>query len=359
MDSESKRAGPAAVAPAWPTGRVRARAPARRRLVVGGLAATGAAGVAAVVGAGPVRAQEGDWPSRPIRLLIPFPPAGGTDLIGRAIAPALGDVLGQPIIIDNRPGAGGTIGSQAAAAAAPDGHTLLLATSSTHSIGPMLNPRIPYDAFRDFTPIGIVAEGASVLLVGRDSPAATVQQLVELCRRQPGRLNFGSSGVGTYPHLIAELFKWRAGGLFVVHIPYRGTGLVMTDLVSGQVAFLMDSIVSAQAPLSDGKVRALAVTGTGRSPTLADVPTFAEAGISGMEQSNWFGLYGPAGMAEARVARLNAALNQVVAQPATVARFRQLGAEPRSGTPADFDRRYRDEAQTWKALIARANIRLD
>ena len=303
--------------------------------------------------------SQGGWPTRPIRMVIPFPAGGATDLLGRTIAQALGAELGQPVIVENRPGAGGTIGSQTVASAAPDGYTLLMATSSTHSIGPVLNPKMPYDAFRDFTPLGSVAEAPSVLVVGRDSPARSAVDLVALLKRQPGKLNFGSSGIGTYPHLAGEMFKWRAGNLFVVHIPYRGTGLVMTDLVSGQIAYLMDSIVSAQSHIKDGKVRPLAVTGQKRSTSLPDVPTFDEIGISGMNFSNWFGLFAPAGLPAPLSSRLNAALNTVVAQPATVERFRSLGAEPRSGTPAQFDRLYRDESDTWKAVIQRAGIKVD
>ena len=218
---------------------------------------------------------------------------------------------------------------------------------------------MPYDATRDFTPLGSVAEAPSVLVVGRDSPARTAPELVELLKRQPGRLNFGSSGIGTYPHLAGEMFKWRAGNLFVVHIPYRGTGLVMTDLVSGQIAYLMDSIVSAQSHIKDGKIRPLAVTGQKRSTSLPDVPTFEELGIAGMNFSNWFGVFAPAGLPAPLVARLNAALNAVVAQPATVERFVSLGAEPRTGTPAQFDKLYHDEAETWKAVIQRAGIKVD
>lgn len=299
------------------------------------------------------------WPSRPIRLVIPFPAGGATDMLGRTIAQALGGELGQPVIVENRPGAGGTIGAQTVATAAPDGYTLLMATSSTHSIGPVLNPKMPYDAFGDFTPLGVVAEAPSLLVVGRDSPARTATELVDQLKRQPGKLNFGSSGIGTYPHLAGEMFKWRAGNLFVVHIPYRGTGLVMTDLVSGQIAYLMDSIVSAQSHIKDGKIRPLAVTGKRRSTSLPDVPTFDEVGIPGMNFSNWFGLFAPAGLPEAWVTRLNAALNTVVAQPATIERFRGLGAEPRSGTPAQFARLYRDESETWKAVIQRAGIKVD
>ena len=284
---------------------------------------------------------------------------GDRALVARLLAEGLRESLPAGVVVDNRPGASGNIGARVVAESPPDGYTLLMATSSTHSIGPVLNQKMPYDATRDFTPLGSVAEAPSVLVVGRDSPARTAPELVELLKRQPGRLNFGSSGIGTYPHLAGEMFKWRAGNLFVVHIPYRGTGLVMTDLVSGQIAYLMDSIVSAQSHIKDGKIRPLAVTGQKRSTSLPDVPTFEELGIAGMNFSNWFGVFAPAGLPAPLVARLNAALNAVVAQPATVERFVSLGAEPRTGTPAQFDKLYHDEAETWKAVIQRAGIKVD
>jgi tripartite-type tricarboxylate transporter receptor subunit TctC len=298
------------------------------------------------------------WPTaRPIRLVIPFPAGGATDIIGRTVAQKLATMLGQQVVVENRPGAGGTIGADAVAKAAPDGYTLLMATSSTHAVGPALNPKMPYDAFRDFAPIAHVANAPSVLVVGRGFPATTVQELVTLLKRSPGKYNFGSSGIGTYPHLSAEMFKWRAGGLFVVHIPYRGTGLVISDLVSGQIAFLMDSIVSAQPHIADGKVRPLAVSGAQRSPSAPTVPTFAEAGIAGMDFSNWFGVFAPAGTPAEIVQRLNRELNAAVRSPEVMERLQRAGADPVTGTPEQFARVYRDEYESWKAVIQRAGIK--
>ena len=197
----------------------------------------------------------------------------------------------------------------------------------------------------------------SVLVVGKDFPAQTVQELVALLKKNPGKYNFGSSGIGTYPHLAAEMFKWRAGGLFVVHIPYRGTGLVITDLVAGQIAFLMDSIVSAQPHIRDGKVRALAVSGAKRSPSLPNVPTFAEAGIANMELANWFGFFAPPGTPGEIVQRLNQELNAIVRSPDVTERMGNFGAESAGGTPQQFAKLVRDEHDAWKALIARANIK--
>jgi tripartite-type tricarboxylate transporter receptor subunit TctC len=323
--------------------------PARRRLLQG--LALMASAVA------PTRAQSPAWPSRPVRMVIPFPAGGATDIIGRTIAQKLAVTLGQQVIVENRPGAGGTIGADSVAKTTPDGHTLLMATSSTHSIGPALNPKMPYDAFRDFAPIAHIANAPSVLVVGANSPARTVQELVTLLRKSPGRYNFGSSGIGTYPHLSAEMFKWRAGGIFVVHIPYRGTGLVITDLVAGQIAFLMDSIVSAQPHIRDGKVRALAVTGAKRSGSLPAVPTFTESGIPGMEFSNWFGLFAPAGTPPEIVARLNRELNAITRSAEVTERLERAGAEAAGGTPEQFARTYKDEHDSWKAVIKRADIK--
>ena len=299
-----------------------------------------------------VRAQ-----GAPIRMVIPFPAGGATDIVGRTIAQKLSAALGQQIVIDNKPGAGGTIGADLVAKAPADGYTILMATSSTHSVGPALSQKMPYDAFRDFAPVLHVANAPSVLVVGRNFPASTVQELVALLKRSPGQYNFGSSGIGTYPHLSAEMFKWRAGGLFVVHIPYRGTGLVITDLVAGQIAFLMDSIVSAQPHIADGKVKALAVSGARRSISAPTVPTFGEAGIPGMDFSNWFGVFAPAGTPADIVQRLNRELNAAVRAPEVAERLQRAGAEPVGGTPEQFSKVYRDEFENWKAVIQRAGIK--
>lgn len=301
---------------------------------------------------GPAAAQA--WPARPLRLVIPFPAGGATDILGRLLAQKLGAALGQQVVIDNKPGAGGTIGSDLVAKAPADGHTLLLATSSTHSIGPALNPRMPYDAFKDFAPIAHVANAPSVLVVGAGFPKGNALDLIRTLKANPGKYNFGSSGIGTYPHLSAEMFKWRAGGLFVVHIPYRGTGLVVTDLIAGQITFLMDSIVSAQTHIKDGRVRALAVTSA-----LPDVPTFTELGVPGLAFSNWFGFFAPAGTPAELVQRLNRELNTLMRAPDVADRLRQLGADPVTGTPEAFAKVIRDEHDSWKAVIQRAGIKAE
>jgi tripartite-type tricarboxylate transporter receptor subunit TctC len=307
----------------------------------------------------PLTAAAQAWPAKPIRMVIPFPAGGATDIIGRVIAQKLGAALGQQVVVDNKPGAGGTIGSDMVAKAPGDGYTILMATSSTHSIGPALNPKMPYDAFKDFAPVAHIANAPSVLVVGSSFPAATAQDLVKLLKSSPGKYNFGSSGIGTYPHLAAEMFKWRAGGLFVVHIPYRGTGLVVTDLIAGQIAFLMDSIVSAQTHIAAGRVRPLAVSGAKRSASLPNVPTFAEQGVPNMDFSNWFGVFAPAGTPPDVVARLNRELNAIVKDPEVVTTLARSGAEAVGSTPAQFGKVIRDEHDNWKAVIQRAGIKAE
>lgn len=314
---------------------------------------------AAVMAVAAVPAQAQSYPSRAIKLVIPFPAGGATDIVGRTIAQKLSVALGQNVIVENRPGAGGTIGADQVAKAAPDGYTLLMATSSTHSIGPLINPKIPYDPFKDFAPLAHVASAPSVLVVGGSAPVKTAGELIDLLKKNPGKYNFGSSGIGTYPHLAAEMFKWRAGNLFVVHIPYRGTGLVIPDLVTGQITFLMDSIVSAQTHIKDGRVKPLAVSGAVRSKSLPDVPTFKEIGVTGMEISNWFGMFAPAGTPAEIVQRINREVNAIVRQPDVVERFEKVGAEPAGGTAEQFGALYRAESENWKAVIKRANIKLD
>jgi tripartite-type tricarboxylate transporter receptor subunit TctC len=216
---------------------------------------------------------------------------------------------------------------------------------------------MPYEATRDFIPVVHVANAPSVLVVGSSFPANTVPEFVSLLKRNPGKYNFGSSGIGTYPHLSAEMFKWRAGNLFVVHIPYRGTGLVIPDLITGEIAFLMDSVVSAQTHIKDGKVKPLAVSGAQRSASLPQVPTFTEVGIKGLEISNWFGILAPAQTPADIVARVNREVNAALKTPEVVDRFFKVGADPAGGTGDQFKEVIRTDHESWKALITRAGIK--
>lgn len=320
----------------------------RRKFGGGALAAT------AWVAAG-VRAQS--WPSRPIRLVVPFPPGGPSDTLARVLAQPLGERLGQPCIVDNHPGAGGTLGSELVARAAADGHTLLLATTSTHSIAPALSAKLPYDAVADFTPIAALADAPGVVLVPQSSPATTLRELIELARRRPGQLSYASSGIGTIVHLSTEYFKAETG-TYIVHIPYRGTALAMNDLVAGTVDLLFDSVLTGLPQARAGRVRALAVTSLQRSPLAPGLPAVAEV-VPGYEAVTWFGLYGPRGLPPELAARLNEVVNGVLAEPDMRERLARMGAEPTGGSAAAFSQRVQAETLKWARLAAERGIRLE
>jgi len=289
------------------------------------------------------------YPARPIRLIVPFPASGATDLLARAIAQKVGADLGQQIVVDNRPGAGGAIGSDMAAKSPPDGYTLLIATTSTHSVGPHIS-RLPYNTETDFTPIGEVAVATNVLLVPNSLPVANVRELVDYAKKNPGKLNYASSGNGTIVQLTAEAFKAQAG-VDITHIPYRGTALAIPDLISGKVHVLFDSIVSGLPHVKDGKLKALAVTSAARSPLAPGIPTVSESGLPDFVSDTWFGIYGPRGLPADIVSRLNAAFNQAIQSPDVKARLARLGAEPVGGTPAQFAAVVKQDSARWGKLI--------
>ena len=297
------------------------------------------------------------YPTKPIRLIVPFPAGGATDLFARSLSQKLGERLGQSVVIDNKPGAGGTLGSDLAAKAPADGYTLLLSTTSTHSIGPNLNPKIPYDAMRDFTPIGQVGNAPSIMLVPNSSPAKTVKEWIDHARQNPGRLNYASSGNGTIVQLTAELFKSQAN-LFVVHIPYKGTALAIPDLVSGKVDVLFDSLPTGLPHVKDGRLRALGVTSAKRTPLAPDLPPISDV-LPGYESTTWFGLFGPKGLPADVVTRVNTAANQVLKDPEVIDKLTRLGIEPVGGTPAQFTAMLNTELAKWKKIINERKITLD
>jgi tripartite-type tricarboxylate transporter receptor subunit TctC len=305
--------------------------------------------------AAPAGAQS--YPAKPIRLLVPFPAGGATDILSRALSQELAKKLGQSIVVDNRPGAGGTIGADAAAKAAPDGYTLLLTTSSTHSIGPAINPKMPYNAEADFTPIAYVASSPNVVLVPNSSPAKTLREFIEHARKNPGRLNYASSGNGGISHLSTEIFKAQSG-TFLVHIPYRGTGLAMPDLISGQLDLLIDSVVTGMPHARDGKLRALAVTSLKPSVLTPGLPTVAEL-LPGYESVTWFGIYGPKGLPAEVVNKVNQAVNAALAEADLKDRFIRLGAEPTGGTPQAFAAMVKADHAKWKKVITERKISAD
>ncbi|MFJ5380655.1 Bug family tripartite tricarboxylate transporter substrate binding protein [Cupriavidus sp. CER94] len=298
------------------------------------------------------------FPSKPIRLIVPFPASGATDLLARAIAQKVGQNLGQQIVVDNRPGAGGAIGSDMAAKAAPDGYTILIATTSTHSIGPYINTHLPYNTETDFTPIGQVATATNVLVVPNQLPVKNVKELIDYARKHPGELNYASSGNGTVVHLTAEAFKAQAG-VFITHIPYRGTALAVPDLISNKVQVLFDSIVSGMPHVKDGKLKALAVTSLKRSPLAPDLPTVSESGLPGFESDTWFGIYGPKGLPPEIVSRLNAEFNKAIQSQDVKDRLAKLGAEPVGGTPAQFAAMVKKDSARWGKLIKDRKIQVD
>ena len=305
----------------------------------------------------PLTAFAQTYPTKPIRLVVPFPPAGATDILSRELARQLSDRLKQQVIVDNRPGAGGTLGSDVVAKSAPDGYTIQMATSSTHSIGPSLNPKIPYNAQNDFTPVAHVANSVNVLLIAPNVKANNVSELTALLKANPAQFNYGSSGNGTIVHLTGELFKSMTG-TYVVHIPYRGTALVIPDMMSGQIHMLFDNIASAMPHLKDGKLRAIAVTSTTRSPLLPALPPVSDS-VPGFESVTWFGVFGPRGMPADVTQKLNAEINAVLKSPEFLERLRVLGYDAGGGTPADFAKVVATDTAKWAKLIKDRKITID
>ncbi|MBT2322692.1 tripartite tricarboxylate transporter substrate binding protein [Variovorax paradoxus] len=294
------------------------------------------------------------YPNKPIRLLVPFPAGGATDLFARTLSQKMGEKLGTTLVVDNKPGAGGAIGSDLAAKAPADGYTLLLATTSTHSIGPAINPRLPYDTVRDFTPIAHVGDAPSIMLVPNSSPAKTVREWIEYAKKNPGKLNYASSGNGTIVQLTAELFKSQAG-VFVTHIPYKGTALAIPDLVSGKIDVLFDALPTGMPHVRDGRLRALGVTTLKPSPLAPELPAIAEV-LPGFESNTWFGLYGPKGLPSDMALRINKAANEALADPEVRDKLSRLGIAPTASTPAQFAGMVAQDAAKWKKIITERKI---
>lgn len=324
--------------------------PTRRQLLV--LAAAQPLVLAAVLTADPAAAQ-----AKPIRLIVPYPPGGPLDTAARLLADKVKDSLGT-VVVENRPGAGGNLGADLVAKAAPDGLTLVMGAVATHAINPWLYAKMPYDAQRDFTPITLVAQVPNVLVMNAEVAAklgiATLADLVAYARKNPGRLNYGSGGNGSAGHLAGEMFKSQAG-LFAVHIPYAGGPPAQLALVAGQVDFNFDNLAAASANIKSGKLKALAVTTAQRSAALPDVPTVAQAGAAlGLQRfdiSTWFGLFAPAGVPTDTTARLNKAFVDALNAPDVKARLAALMAEPAPSTPAQFAAFVQSESQKYRAVV--------
>ncbi len=299
-----------------------------------------------------------NYPTRPVRMIVPFPAAGATDILARVVSQKLADAWGQQVVVDNRPGAGGTIGSRVAADASADGYTLLMATTSTHAIGPSLYTKRPYDALADFTPITEVATSPNVLLVAAQVPAKSVKELVTLAKSRPGQLNFGSSGIGTQFHLSGELLKLLAG-IDIVHVPYKGTALVYPDMFAGQIQILFDVPPVALPFIKAGRIRALGVSGKTRTPVLPDVPTIVEAGIAGYDADLWFALFAPPKLTRDRVTVIHSSVAALLKAPDVKERFATLGAEGVGSTPEAFTTFLKNEIAKWEKVVKASGAKAD
>ncbi len=307
--------------------------------------------------AAPVQAAE-NFPNKPVRMIVAFPVAGATDILARVLSQKMGEQMGYQVIVDNRPGAGGTIGSRIAANAAADGYTLVLGTTSTHAIGPHLYSKRPYDPITDFTPITQVATSPIVLMVAAQVQAQTVKELIALAKAQPGKLNFGSSGVGTQFHLSGELLKLIAG-INMVHIPYKGTALVYPDMFSGQIQVLFDLPIVAVPFIKQGRVRGLSVASKARAQTLPEVPTMLEAGVTGYDSDLWFGMFAPAQMARERLTRIHAETIKALRAPDMKDRLATLGADPVGSSPEAFNAFLKAENAKWEKVVKASGARAD
>jgi tripartite-type tricarboxylate transporter receptor subunit TctC len=296
------------------------------------------------------------WPTRPLRLVAPYAAGGPIDISARLLAAKLQDFLGQPVVVENRPGAGGAIGSEMTAKAPPDGYTIQMATVSTHSIGPALNPKTPYNVKRDFVPVIHLADSTNVLIVAPNLPVNNLKELIAYGKANPGKLNFSSSGNGTIVHMTGEMFKMQTG-IFAVHIPYKGTALAIPDLIAGQISFMFDNVSSALPHVKGGKVKTFGVSQLKRSPLMPEIPTMDEAGLKGFESNTFFGVFAPAGTPAPIVQRLNAEINKALQTQEFRERLAANGAEPVGGTPEQFARVIDSEAVKYAAVIKRAGIK--
>ena len=326
-----------------------------RRIALLGACTLAAAGL---LPAAAMAQPDAQWPSKPIKWVVPFPPGGAMDVIARTLGEKAGSTLGQPFVIENRPGAGGNIGADAVAKSPADGYTIMI-TSIGMATNKALYPRLSYGPVKDFAPISLLAIVPNVLVVNTAKTTdKSVADVVAHAKRDPGKLTYASAGNGTSIHLAGEVFASMAG-LNLLHVPYKGSGPAVTDMLGGQVDLMFDSITSARPHILSGKLRALGVTSAKRSATLPGVPTIAEAGVPGYEVSPWFAVFAPAGTPAAIVNKINAALIDAMKQPDTVAKFETIGAEPIGTTPQQLATHLDKELVRWDKLIKERNIRMD
>ena len=297
------------------------------------------------------------WPTKPIRIVVPFPPGGPTDLIARLVAQKLGDVIGQPGVIDNRSGASSVIGSELVARAAPDGYTFLV-NPSIHTINASVAKNLPYDTVRDFAPVTLLASVPLVLVANPTLPAKTLPELIALAKARPGALSYASPGAGGGSHLALEMLKMMAS-IDLVHIPYRGSGPALTDLVSGQVAVMFDGLPTAMSLVREGKLVALAVSTKARSPAEPQLPTVAEGGLPDYDLSTWYGMFAPARTEAAILERMSDAVRQILQQPDVAERLRGMGATAGGNPPEAFAAFVNTEIGRWAELVQRTGLRVD
>jgi len=317
-----------------------------------------AACVAALVLAASPCALAQAWPSKPIRIVVPFPAGGATDIMARAAAQKMTEAWGQSVVVDNRPGAAGNIGAELVARSPNDGYTMLMGTVGTHAINASLYAKMPYDHVKDFAPVMLVAAVPNVLVVHPSVPANSVAELVAYGKANPGKLNFASSGSGTSIHLSGELFKVSTG-LTMQHVPYKGSAPALTDLVGGQVQLMFDNLPPSLPHIKAGRLRALAVTTAARASALPDVPTVAESGLPGFEASSWFGLLAPAGTPADVVAKVNGELARWIATPEAKEKMAAIGAIAAGGTPEDFAKHIAAETAKWARVVKESGAKVD
>lgn len=295
------------------------------------------------------------YPAKPVRIVVPSPPGGGTDTIARITSEALSRLMGKQFVVENKPGAGNVIGTELVAKSAPDGYTLLMSASPL-TINHLTSPKLPYDAVADFAPVSMIVSVPSALVVNPGLPVKTVQELIAMAKAKPGELSYGTAGIGTNPHISMELFKSMAG-VDILHIPFKGIAASMTDILAGRLCCMIANALSAKPHIDSGKLRAIAVTSLTRLDTLPDVPTIDEAGVKGYESLQWFGLLAPARTPPAIVDLLHAKIVDMLAEPQTKQRFANDGATPVGSKPADFARHIKDEIEKWNALAKVANLK--
>ena len=298
------------------------------------------------------------WPSKPITYVVPFPAGGTTDVLARIIGQKLGPALGTTIVVENKPGAGGNVGSEFVARAAPDGYTILGGTISSHSINVSLYPKLPYDPVTSFQPITLIGTNPNILVVPASSPYKSVQDVTAALKAKPGSLSYASAGNGTSQHLSAELYKFLAG-IDMVHIPYKGSGPAIQDVMGGQVPMMFDTSVVAGPHIESGRLRALAVTSGKRASAFPNVPTMAESGVPGYDVVSWQAIFAPAGTPKPIVDRLHAELAKILQDPEVRDRLAKLGLDPSGMTPAELTAFQRTEIDKWAKVIKAANIKID